>query len=500
MTDSPLTPLIRTEKLDVVLGGVPILTGIDFDILPGEVHAITGENGAGKSTLAKVIAGIYQPAGGSLFLDGQMISIKSPGDAIHRGIALIHQEPLIFPDLDVASNIFVGRLPKKGPIADHAEAARRTNEILTELGANFDAKAEVGRLSIAQQQMVELATAMSEDARVWIFDETTASLTPKEVAELFKIIRRLKEKGCAIAIVTHHLNQVFEIADRITVLRDGRKVAEKQTAEVDHRQLVNLMVGRDISHERMPRSNQPLPDPYLVLQDLTGPGYHNVSLNVRRTEIVGIAGLVGAGRTEVARSLFGITHATDGAILVDGQTVRVANPCHAQSIGFALVPEDRQKHALFPDLSIQFNTSANILRESSKAGWINSKATKSKSLAILESFRTVFKHLEQPIRQLSGGNQQKTIIGRWLLAEPDFLILDEPTRGVDVGARREVHQFLRDQAESGKAVLVISSDLPELLTLTDRIYVMRQGTIVGEVQTESATEESLMALAFGGSA
>lgn len=490
--------LVRTENLNVELGGLLILKGIDFELRPGEVHAITGENGAGKSTLAKVIAGIYQPVSGSLFLEGNVVTIKSPGDAIQKGVALIHQEPLIFPDLDVASNIYVGRMPKARGMVDHSSAQKRADEILKQLGVGFDSRSDVGSLSIAEQQMVELATAMSENAKVWIFDETTASLTPKEVAELFKIIRDLKAKGCAIAIVTHHLDEVFEIADTVTVLRDGTKVAEKPITELTQPELVSLMVGREIEQQHIQSQHAEPGEVYLEVQNLVGPGYNNVSLEVRSREIVGIAGLVGAGRTEVARSLFGITHPTSGRISVGGQSISIKNPHHAQQIGIALVPEDRQRHGLFPTLEIGYNTSATILSANSKAGWVNQGALKTAALAILESFKTVYRNLTQPVNQLSGGNQQKTVIGRCLLQDPKLLILDEPTRGVDVGARREVHQFLRRQSDEGKAILMISSDLPELLTVTDRIYVMHQGRIVGQMSTREATEESIMALAFGG--
>lgn len=498
MPDIDPTPMVRVEKLNVVLGGNSILKDVDFALYPGQIHAITGENGAGKSTLAKVIAGIYQPVSGTIALYGRPAILKSPKEAIQAGIALIHQEPLIFPDLNVAENVFVGRLPKKAKIADRQEAVRRTNEILQNLGVNIDASSEVGNLSIAQQQMVELATAMSENAKVWIFDETTASLTSKEVKELFKIIRGLRDQGCAIAMVTHHLNEVFDLADTVTVLRDGAKVAERKIADLNHDQLVNLMVGRDIAQDQLLRSDHQSIEPFIALNDLSGPGFHNVTLKVGKTEIVGIAGLVGAGRTEVARALFGISRPTSGTITVQGNTLEIRSPKEAQKAKFALVPEDRQKHGLFPQLSIGFNTSANILGDESKLSWLDEKQMNARSQTMLESFKTVFRELAQPVRQLSGGNQQKTIIARWLLGNPDFLILDEPTRGVDVGARREVHQVLRAQADAGKAILVISSDLPELLTLTDRIYVMQGGTIVGEMATKDATEESIMALAFGG--
>ena len=494
------TALIRTEMLNVSLGGVSILKSIEFELRPGEVHAITGENGAGKSTLAKVIAGIYQPVSGKIFLDGKPVTIKSPGDAIHRGIALIHQEPLIFPDLDVASNIFVGRMPKSKGMVDHRQAETKANDILKQLGVNFDARADVGTLSIAEQQMVELATAMSEDAKVWIFDETTASLTSKEVAELFAIIRSLRDRGCAIAIVTHHLDEVFEIADTVTVLRDGTKVAERAIGELTQPELVSLMVGREIEQAHIASSHAEPGSVYLEVQNLAGPGYENVSLNVRTREIVGLAGLVGAGRTEVARSLFGITHPSNGKILVEGNAVTVRNPQQAQTMGFAMVPEDRQRHGLFPSLEIGYNTSATILKSNAQFGWLNQSRLQHAAKSILESFHTVYRQLAQPVSQLSGGNQQKTVIGRCLLQNPKLLILDEPTRGVDVGARREVHQFLRSEADKGKAILMISSDLPELLTVTDRIYVMYQGRVVGEMPTREATEEKIMALAFGGDA
>ena len=495
MPTATANPLVRVESLNVVLGGNLILKDIDFALRPGEIHAITGENGAGKSTLAKVIAGIHQPVSGSIFLEETVTSVRSPKEAIACGIALIHQEPLIFPDLNVAENVFVGRLPKKASWADHKETIRRTNEILKRLGVDIDAESEVGHLSTAQQQMVELATAMSEDAKVWIFDETTASLTSKEVNELFKIIRGLRDQGCAIAMVTHHLNEVFDLADTVTVLRDGAKIAERKITDLDHDQLVNLMVGRDIAKDSLGRADHSNVEPYIELKSLSGPGFENVSLTVGKTEIVGISGLVGAGRTEVARALFGITQPTKGTISIDGQAIDIRSPNDAQKHGFALVPEDRQRHGLFPNLSIAFNTSANILGKS----WLRDKRMDVLSTTMLESFKTVYKNIGQPVRQLSGGNQQKTVIARWLLGEPTFIILDEPTRGVDVGARREVHQVLRAQADAGKAILVISSDLPELLTLTDRIYIMKAGTIIGEMSTKGATEESVMALAFGGS-
>lgn len=498
LQNSVITPLVRIENLTVVLGGNPILKEVNFALYPGQIHAITGENGAGKSTLAKVIAGIYQPNSGEIFLSDHRTVLRSPKEAIRNGIALIHQEPLIFPDLNIAENVFVGKMPKKAGFTDHKTAIVRTNEILGRLGVNLSADSEVGNLSIAQQQMVELATAMSEEAKIWIFDETTASLTSKEVSELFKIIRVLRDQGCAIAMVTHHLNEVFELADTVTVLRDGEKVAERPISELDHDQLVNLMVGRDVGNVHIPRSSSEKADPFIELKDLTGPGFTNISLTVGKTEIVGIAGLVGAGRTEVARALFGITRPSSGAIAVRGEAVQIRSPKDAQKVGFALVPEDRQKHGLFPNLSISFNTSATILGESSNASWLNEKQMNVRSHEMLTSFKTVFTSLKQPVRQLSGGNQQKTIIARWLLGNPEFLILDEPTRGVDVGARREVHQALRNQAEAGKAILVISSDLSELLTLTDRIYIMKGGTIVGEMMTKDATEESIMVLAFGG--
>ena len=495
-----IQPLVRVEKLNVVLGGNSILKDVDFALYPGQIHAITGENGAGKSTLAKVIAGIHQPVSGTIALGDKPVNLRSPKEAIRNGIALIHQEPLIFPDLNVAENVFVGRLPTKASLADHKAALDRTNAILDRLGVGIKADSEVGNLSIAQQQMVELATAMSEDAKVWIFDETTASLTSKEVRELFVIIRALRDQGCAIAVVTHHLNEVFELADMITILRDGAKVAEVKTTEIDHDQLVNLMVGRDIAKDHLSRSSQSEPKPFVEVKSLAGPGFDNVSLTVSKTEIVGIAGLVGAGRTEVARALFGISQPTGGTIELDGRPVTIRSPKDAQNRGFALVPEDRQKHGLFPNLGVGFNTSSNIFAQSSKLGWLNNRKLQSRSTEMLESFKTVFQNLFQPVRQLSGGNQQKTIIARWLLSEPSFLILDEPTRGVDVGARREVHQVLRQQAEAGKAILVVSSDLSELLAITDRIYVMRAGTIVGEIATADATEANVMALAFGGDA
>ena len=483
----------------MAFGGVEVLKGIDIDLYPGEVHGLIGENGAGKSTMGKLIAGVYRPTGGTLTIAGQARTLANPRQAMELGVALIHQEPLTFPDLDVAENIFIGRQPTRGfRQIDWKTMVHRAGELLNSLGVNLDPKAKVQGLSVADQQMVELAAALSQNAKVLILDETTASLTPKEVEELFVIVRRLRDQGCAIAFVSHRLDEVFSICDRITVLRDGEKVGERDPLQSDIPEIIRMMVGRELASEKFVPAAGVAGTPMLQVEKLCqGETFTNISFAVKSGEIVGLAGLVGAGRTDVARALFGITQPTSGSIRVAGKAVSISNPKSAMAEGLALVPEDRQHHGLLMPVSIAENACLAILRSLSKMGWVNRKAIKANAEEYADKLRIAMRNVNQPVRDLSGGNQQKVVLSKWLLTKPKVLILDEPTRGVDVGAKAEVHRLMRELADAGLAILMISSDLQEVLAISERVLVMREGRIVREFAPGEATQENIMLAATG---
>jgi ABC-type sugar transport system ATPase subunit len=479
----------------VTFVGVPVVDHVDIELRSGEIHAIVGENGAGKSSLAKAIAGVYAMSSGSLLVDDVQVQFKNPREALQCGITLIHQEPVTFPDLDVTENVLAGNLINRGPFVDHSACKEKTRKLLATLNAQIDPSAKVKNLSVAARQYVEIASALAHDARVWLFDETTAPLTPKEASELFDVMRRLRDQGCAIAFVSHHLHEVFAIADRITVLRDGKKVGETTPKESSESDVVRMMVGRDI--ERHASTPKQLGDTALAARNLTGPGFTNIELEVKTGEIVGLAGLVGAGRTELLRSLFGITKPASGTIEILGKTIAIKRPKDARRAGIALVPEDRIHDGLLMSKSVSFNSVLPNLDKVSRFGLIQGKAERERSGEAAKRLSLVHRSLEQPVAELSGGNQQKVVLGKWLMSKPKILLLDEPTRGVDVGAKSEVHKTVRELANQGIAVFVASSDLPELLALADRIIVMRQGKIVGETAVIEATEEKIIALATG---
>ena len=477
----------------MAFGGVEVLKGVDIDLFPGEVHGLIGENGAGKSTLGKLIAGVYRPTAGSLSINGDATQLSNPRQALDKGVALIHQEPLTFPDLDVAENIFVGRQPqgRTGRI-DWAAMYRSADELLASLGVSLKAKSKVRGLGVADQQMIEMAAALSQHAKVLILDET-----PKEVAELFTIVRRLRDEGCAIAFVSHRLDEVFEICDRITVLRDGEKVGERIPAQSSIPEVVRMMVGRDVAAtERAEIANSG--EVVLEVNDLSkGKTFSNVSFQVRKGEIVGMAGLVGAGRTDVAEAIFGIETPTSGTISVSGKQISVRNPKEAMAEGLALVPEDRQHHGLLLPVSISENASLAILRSLTKGGLVNKGKIDENAENYRGKLKIALRDIHQPVKDLSGGNQQKVVLSKWLLTQPKVLILDEPTRGIDIGAKAEVHRLMRELADSGIAILMISSDLQEVLTISDRVLVMREGRLVTSLALGEATEESVMLAATG---
>ena len=487
------SPLVAARGIRVQFGGIEVLKGVDLELLPGEVHAVTGENGAGKSTLAKIIAGIYRPSTGSVEVGGRPRTFKSASDAAAAGVALVHQEPMTFNDLTVAENIFVGERPSRLGLIDWSAMNARAAEILAGLGQQIDPRSPMGRLSLAKRQMVEVAGALAQGARVLLLDETTAALSPAEVDELFTIVRRLRDEGCAIGIVSHRLQEVFSLCDRVTVLRDGAKVGEIKPGESDIPTVVKMMVGREL--EAHQRSSSKPGEPVLRARQLRVSGAGSpVDFEVRAGEIVALAGLVGSGRTELAHALFGIEPATGGEIELDGRAVRIAGPREALRLGVALVPEDRLAHGVVAAMSLAENVSLPILGRLGRP-FLHERAERATTDGWIAKLGVVCRGARQPISQLSGGNQQKIVIGKWLGIEPKLLIVDEPTRGVDVGARAEVHRLLVELASRGAAVLVISSDLAEVLALADRVLVMAEGRIAGELSRNDATEERILQVA-----
>ncbi len=493
-----MTPLVRTEGLTRAFGGIPVLEDAAISLFPGEVHAFLGENGAGKSTLAKLIAGVLPPTRGTIFVDERPAQFSGPRAAQAQGIALIPQEPLTFPDLSVAENLFVGRQPLRRGRIDWRAMHAQAEQLLASVGLHLDPRAPVRALSLADRQLLELASALSRDARVLLLDETTASLTPSEFEHLAALVDRLKGEGRAIGFIGHRMEEIFALCDRLTVLRDGRVVGERMAAATDAAEILRLMVGRELSLET-PRTDGPPGPPVLQVRALSQPPrFENIDLTLHAGEVVGLAGLVGAGRTELARALFGLTPVVSGEIRIDGQPVILRSPADALRHGIALVPEDRQKHGALLALSLWENaTLADLPRLCGRGGWTDDAKARALTDTWIERLSVRCRSKEQALFELSGGNQQKIVLAKWLQTAPRVLILDEPTRGIDVGAKAQVHRLVAELAAQGLAVLLISSDLPEVLALADRVLVLRAGRIVRELDRADATPEAVIAAAAG---
>jgi ABC-type sugar transport system ATPase subunit/ribose/xylose/arabinose/galactoside ABC-type transport system permease subunit len=488
--------VVEARGVSKAFAGVPVLRDVGFEARAGEVHTIMGENGAGKSTLLKMLGGVHRPDAGEILVRGQRVAIPSPVAAQRLGIALIHQEPLSFPDLDVAENIAIGSgFRGQGAVLNRAAIYGEARRVLETLGVKLDVKAKTRGLSIADQQMVELAAALSQDAKVLLMDEPTAALTPGEVEDLFRIVRRLREEGAAIVFISHRLEEVFSISDRITVLRDGGFVGTKLVRETSTQEIIAMMVGRPLG-EMYQKEPAAIGEPLLAVEGLSsGARFTDVSLEVRRGEIVGMAGLVGAGRTEVAETIFGLRPRTGGRVLLNGREVTIGGARDAIGQGIAYVPEDRQKHGLLMPFSIATNTTLASEKRVSRWGWLLRRRERDVAEKYRGLLRTRCRGVAQPVRELSGGNQQKVVLSKWLMTEPDVLILDEPTRGIDVGAKAEVHHVVGEMAKQGKAILMISSDLPEVLAVSDRIVVMKEGRVTGRFGRGEATQERIMTAA-----
>ena len=486
-------PVLSARGIGKSFATVEVLRDVDLDLLPGEIHALVGENGAGKSTFAKILAGVHRPTTGSLSLNGQMVDVASPIVAQKLGITLIHQEPISFPDLSVAENLVLGR--NAGGWLARVPWARMTADaraLMDLLGVRMNVTAPMRGLSIADQQMVEIARALASDSRVIIMDEPTAPLTPKETDTLFKIARRLRDEGRTIIFISHRLEEVRALCDRVTVFRDGSKVLTDHVANLTDADIIRAMIGRPLK-EYMHKQGSVIGKIALQVQGLTLPGvFSDISFAVRKGEIVGLGGLVGAGRTDVARALFGVAPAASGQIRVQGRAVRIEDPAQAIQLGLAFVPEDRAVAGIFRTLSVEQNISAAVPGRISRYGVIRRAVERAMGAAQVRRLSIRLAALRQPIGELSGGNQQKAILARWLLTEPTVLILDEPTRGIDIGVKAEFYDMIGALAVQGCAILLISSELPELLALCDRVLVMAEGRLTADLARGEATQESIM--------
>jgi rhamnose transport system ATP-binding protein len=493
-----LNSLLQLTQVTKSFGAVRALSGVSFDLKAGEVHALLGENGAGKSTLIKIITGAHQPDSGTIEIDGQKIQRLTPASAHACGIAAIYQQPALFPDLSVAENIALA-LEKPSPLHSIRWRARRTRavELLKRVGANIDPASEVRELSMPEQQLVEIARALGTGARIIILDEPTASLTKKEVELLYSVIRDLRSRGVGMIYISHRLEEIFAVADRVTVLRDGESVGTNQIDSINEAQLIRMMVGREVSTIYPHAESEPA-NVALSLKSVgcNAAGVANVSLDLRAGEILGLAGLVGAGRTELARILFGITPADSGEILLNGNDLQIRTPRDAVEHGIAYVPEDRRRHGVILEMPIAANITMSVHREIFPRAWLRFDTERAVADNCVRDLAIKTSAVDAPASTLSGGNQQKVALARWLAAKPKILILDEPTQGVDVGAKAEIHKLIRRLAAQGMAVLMISSDLPEILGMSDRIAVMRGGTIVVMLPGNS-TAHDVMAAALG---
>jgi rhamnose transport system ATP-binding protein len=490
--------LLEATSLVKSFAGAQALRGVTFDLRGAEVHAIVGENGAGKSTLIRILSGAETPDSGSLAVGGRPVAELTPQAAHALGIATIYQQPSLFPDLSVAENISLARDRGGGWRRVGWSAWRtRAREVLTRLGTTIDPDRPVGTLTMPEQQEVEIAKALATDATIVIMDEPTASLSGREVERLLAIVDRLRAEGKAVVYISHRLDEVFAVADRITVLRDGEAVGTCDAADVDRAALIRLMVGRDLAAVYPRRSGHPGPIA-LEVRGLSSAesGLRDISLDLRRGEIVGLAGLVGAGRTELAETLFGLRRADAGSIQIDGVAAAIRHPDDAMARGIAYVPEDRRQHGVVLAMSVAANTTLASLRRVAAHGVIDAGAERAAAERVVSDLGVKTASIEAPVASLSGGNQQKVALARWLATEPSILILDEPTQGVDVGAKAEIHALINRLADRGVAVLVISSELPEVLALSDRIAVLRDGTIAGVLSRADATADRVMELAL----
>jgi methyl-galactoside transport system ATP-binding protein/inositol transport system ATP-binding protein len=490
--------LLEMKKITKVFPGVTALRGVDLHVGYGEIHALMGENGAGKSTLMKCIAGIYKPTSGDIIFDGKVQTFSTPAEALANGISMIHQElsPVLYRP--IMENVWLGREPlNKFGLVDHKKMHALTKEVLKEIELEEDPSSLMSTLTVAKMQMVEIAKAVSYNSKLIIMDEPTSSLAEKEINQLFSIMRKLKSQGKSIIFITHKLDEIYEITDRVTVYRDGAFIGSEKTADLKVDRLINWMVGRDVK-EMFPKTPCPIGDVRLEVKNLSNRKYFkNVSFTVRRGEILGMAGLVGAGRSEVVETIFGMRPNIGGEIFIDGKKIEIKHPSDAIANGMAWLTEDRRGSGIFPMLAVQLNIAiATIPKFLNRIGLIREAQLNKSCEEFVKKIQVKTPSLEQHVENLSGGNQQKVLVARWLMTNPDILFMDEPTRGIDVGTKSEIHRLISRLAGEGKSIVMISSELPEIMGMSDRIMVMHQGKVTGIVEnTKDLTQEELMSYA-----
>jgi rhamnose transport system ATP-binding protein len=498
MSGESRIPLVELRAITKSYGGVHAVSDVSFGIEPAAVHALVGENGAGKSTLVKILTGVVQPDSGEIHVDGEPRRIGDPLTAHRLGFVAMYQEPTVFPDLAVAENVFAGRHPR-GPVGsvDWSQMRSNVQSILDELEVDFGPDTPVRGLGVADRQLLEIAKALSTSARLLIMDEPTAALSPHEVKNLFATVARMRKRGVAIVFISHRLEEVEAIADTVTVLRDGRHIATRPAASLPKGEIVRLMVGRSLE-AFFPKEEATIGDVVFRAEGLTSHGiFSNVSFALRRGEIVGLAGFVGSGRTEVARAIFGIDRLDGGEMWIDGRRFRGGSPRAALRRGLAYLPEDRLQQGLVQPMSIAANASMAVLPQLTPAGFLRPRKERALARRYMDELRIKASAPTQVVRSLSGGNQQKVVLSKWLAAEPGILILDEPTHGVDVGTKADVHRTISHLAAGGLTILLISSELLEVLGMSDRVLVMREGQLVAEISREDATEERIIQAAAG---
>ncbi len=485
---------LRLKNVSKTFPGVNALSGVGFDVRRGEVHALIGENGAGKSTLIKVLTGVYQPDPGAVIeIEGKRVENMTALDAMRQGVIAIYQDFSLFPTLSVKENIaFSEQIEKRNRLADWRGMEKTAREALQSLGVSIDLRARANTLSTARQQLVAIARALVYDAKLLIMDEPTSALSSGEVEALFKIVRTLRDRGMAIIFISHKLDELFHIADRMTVLRDGKLIGTAPTGEMNRQKLISMMVGREISEERLPGKGAG--DVVLEVKNISKAGnYQNVSFQLRRGEVLGITGLVGAGRTETVLSLFGLNQPDSGEIFLEGKKILPKSPAEAKKLGIAFVPESRQTEGLVLQQDAESNLTLPILGSfAGRLGLVDFKKRRKRALELISKLGVRPAYPQMQVLKFSGGNQQKIVVAKWLATNPKVLIVDEPTNGIDVGAKSEIHKLLRSLADSGIAVIMVSSELPEIFAISDRILVMRRGRVTGEFDGATANQEMLM--------
>ena len=486
-------PFLRLTNVSKTFPGVNALTNINFDVRPGEVHGLIGENGAGKSTLIKVLAGVYQPdPGAEIEIEGEKVTALTPTESMRRGVMVIYQDFSLFPTLSVKENIaFSQQIEKRRRLIDWKAMEETSRRALSTLGVEIDLNARLSSLSTARQQLVAIARALVYDAKLLVMDEPTSALSSGEVEHLFRVVNELKARGMAIIFISHKLDELFKITDRMTVLRDGHYIGTRISSETDTNEIITMMVGREIKEQHLAGKN--IGETVLEVKNISKRGnYQDVSFSVRRGEVLGITGLVGAGRTETVRALFGLNPPDSGEILLEGRKIAPKSPAQAQALGIAYVPESRQTEGLVLQQDSESNLTLSILRRFVRNGLIRFSERRKKAVELIEQLNVKPAYPHMQVDKFSGGNQQKIVVAKWLATNPKVLIVDEPTNGIDVGAKTEIHHLLRELADEGMAVIMVSSELPEILSISDRVLVMRRGRINGEFNADGLSQEQIM--------